>query len=183
MNIVIKKAEMIDQLFLKYGIVQSQGDVKNISNTKSDQPIHEDLVNAFRSVIPHFTYICEEVKDENWIEGAIERPESFFEDPENSVTDVFFKYLVNSVTFKGKLDGESVVIAGTKRLASGKTVTFAAPEIWLGDPHYKYTSELQEAIQTLKEEVLAYIEGKQAERPQMEMFATAGGDEFDDDTI
>lgn len=52
MQITVKKAAIVGSLFLKYDFEQTDSNVKNAITTKSDAPIHDDLRNAFRLLIP-----------------------------------------------------------------------------------------------------------------------------------
>ena len=172
MNIVIKKAGIISSLFLGYEFEQKDIDVNNTITTKSDAPIHEDLRNAFRALIPHFAYITEEVTDVDLVERAIETPESYVQDREHSSSEVFFKFYVAEFSINNKKGLNMVTLSGNKQLESGDVVSFTAPAIDLDGGKYPFKSQLSELIETLKEEVLAYMQGKQAPKTQMEMFSS-----------
>lgn len=78
MNVVVKKAEIRSSLFLSYEYDQKDAEVSNSIKTASDAPIHDDLRNAFKALIPHFVFICEENTDEKIILDAIENPDDYF---------------------------------------------------------------------------------------------------------
>lgn len=178
MQIVIKKATIKGSLFLSYSFDQIDADVKNSINTSSDAPIHDDLRYAFKNLIPHFTMICEEITDESLIQKAIEQPENYLHDRETSLEESFFKYKTQGFEIKEKDGHEKLIISGAKQLATKEEVFFSSPPISLGDDEYKFYKELQECIETLKEEVLAYMQGKTAPKAQMDMF-----DEDEDDEL
>jgi hypothetical protein len=170
MNIVIKKAAIRNSIFLTYEFDQHDADVKNGIKTSSDAPIHDDLKAAFRALIPHFAFICEEITNEDLVQDAIERPESYLEDRENSASLDFFKFYVNEFSIIDKKGLNFVTISGNKQLTDGDVVSFSAPAIDLDGGNYKFMYELKEAVEVLKREVLAYMQGKQAPKAQLEMF-------------
>lgn len=170
MNIVIKKATIKGSLFLSYEFEQTDVDVKNRIKTSSDAPIHDDLRNAFRALIPHFTFICEEVKSDKLVGKAIKNPDSYLLDPETAPDQTFFKYRVIEFSIIEKDGDEKVYLKGSKKLESTKEISFSTPGVSLFDQDYKFISELNDAIDILKEEVLAYMQGKSAPKSQMEMF-------------
>ena len=180
MNIVIKKAGIRNSIFLSYEFEQKDADVNNTIKTSSDAPIHDDLRAAFRALIPHFAFICEEITNEDLVQAAIERPESYLEDRENSVCLDFFKFYVQEFSILDKKGLNFVTISGNKQLTNGDIVSFSAPAIDLDGGSYKFTYELNQAVEVLKVEVLAYMQGKQAPKAQLEMFS---GDEEADDAF
>lgn len=169
MNIIIKKATIRGSLFLSYEFEQRDIDVNNTIKTSSDAPIHDDLRAAFRHLIPHFAFICEEITDVDLVESALERPESYLEDPEHSASDAFFKYRVSEFQIIEKDGVEKITISGGKRLQTTKEISFSTPSFII-DTDYKFHMQLSTAIEVLKEEVLAYMQGKQAPKTQLEMF-------------
>lgn len=75
-------------------------------------------------------------------------------------------------------DGDEVVhIDGSKKLESLKEISFSTPGVSLIDDEYKYTTELKDAIDDLKLEVLAYMQGKSAPKAQLEMFEEVGAED------
>jgi hypothetical protein len=171
MQIVIKKAGIRGSLFLSYEFEQTDVDVKNTIKTSSDAPIHDDLRTAFRKLIPHFTLICEEVKDVKLVEKAIKNYDGYLSDSESAVDQTFFKYRVQEFSIVEKDGDEKVYIKGSKRLETTKEIQFSTPGTSLIiDDDYNFTSELKESIDLLKKEVLAYMQGKTAPKSQMDMF-------------
>jgi len=171
MEILIKKAGIVSSLFLSYEFEQTDSNAKNNNKTKSDAPIHEDLRKAFRALIPHFVYMCEEIVNEDLIAKAIENPEEYLESEETSLHPAFLKYYVYDFALQGKGDAEKLKISGSKRLENFKSISFTAPEVFLDNTQYRFSTELNDAVAVLKDEVLAYMEGKQAPKTQIEMFA------------
>jgi hypothetical protein len=167
MSVTIKKASIYSGLFLKYSYTMWVNDVKNTNSTSSDAPIHNDLRVAFRNLIPFFAHICEEILDENLVRAAIEDPETHLQknedDPEDTVYPLL-KYQVKGFTIDGK-DGDAVTLIGEKWLASGDYVPFATPSIRF-DSDYKFSGDLNSAVELVKSEVFEYMQGKQAPKQQ-----------------
>jgi hypothetical protein len=178
MEILIKKAGIGSSMFLNYEFEQKDSNGINNNKTRSDAPIHDDLRRAFRALIPHFAFMCEEITDEGIIAAAIEDYEAYLADEETSKYPALFKYYVSDFSLAGKGDAEKIKISGNRRLESFVgAISFTAPEVFL-DSKYKFSAELNDAVDVLKREVLAYMEGKQAPKAQTEMFA---GEEIDEE--
>jgi hypothetical protein len=177
MNVVVKKAEIRSSLFLSYEYDQKDAEVSNSIKTASDAPIHDDLRNAFKALIPHFVFICKENTDEKIILDAIENPDDYFGFKDEVKHEDLLNYRVYGFQL-GKND-ESVTISGAKFLTLGSEIAFTTPKIKF-DSTYKFVSELQQAVDTLKQEVLEYMSGKQAEKAQLEMFGEEDEEEFEE---
>lgn len=173
MNVSIKKATIRGSLFLNFEFDQTDGDVKNNIKTSCDAPIHDDLRLKFRELIPYFCFITEEVTDEKVIADAINNPENYVTDFENAKSNVFFKYRVYEFSIKESKGFETLILSGSKRLQNGQEIYFSTPSIDM-DSSDKYMTELREVIEELKEEVLAYMNGKQAPKSQLDMFGSSG---------
>lgn len=171
MQVTIKKAAIKGSMFLYYEFEQKDGDIKNTIKTTSDAPIHEDLRNAFRNLIPHYAFICEEVKSKSLVKKAIQDPETYLLDKESAPDETFFKYRVFEFSLKEKKGGEEVLtIAGGKLLESRDEIYFTTPDVNTIDSEYEFLAELNESIATLVDEVLAYMQGKTAPKSQLDMF-------------
>ena len=170
MNIIIRKASIRSSLFLNYEFEQKDIDQNNLNKVSSDAPIHDDLRACFRKLIPHFAFLCEQVTDEALVQSALERPESYLEDREHSVTEEFFKFYVGSVDIMEKKGLNYVTLSGNRLLESGDPLSLTAPSVDMEGTKYKFISQFIEDIDHLKREVLAYMEGKHAERAQLQMF-------------
>ena len=152
---------------------QPSEEVYSNIKTSCDAPIHDDLRLKFRELIPYFCFITEEVTDDKVIADAIKNPEQYVTDFENSKSDVFFKYRVYEFSIKESKGFETLVLSGSKRLLNGQEITFSTPVIDM-DSSDKYMTELRAVIEQLKEEVLAYMQGKQAPKTQLDMFGSSG---------
>lgn len=179
MQIVIKKATMKGSLFLSYSFDQIDVDVKNRINTSSDAPIHDDLRNAFKKLIPHFAYISENITDDKLVEKAIKNPESYVIDREESKDESFFKFRVHEFEIQEKDGYEKIKISGAKQLLeTNQEINFSIPPVELGGDKYKFGNELQNLVEELKDEVAAYMQGKSAPKAQIEMFEEDEEDEI-----
>lgn len=158
-GIKIKKAKIKNNLFLQYEYQQTVGNVTNGHNTSSDAPIHEDLRKAFRGLIPHFAFMCEEIPEKKMkqiMNGNVPDDDEFYS-----------KFLVQSFSIGGSGDSEGVTLSGCKQVESG-VVNFNSPfKKW--DDDYKYMDALIDAVELAKSEVFEYMNGKQAPNAQQEM--------------
>jgi len=164
MNITIKQASIKNSLFLAYKYDQYVKNAKKSASESSDAPIHDDLRNAFSALIPHFAFICEEIKESD----CRDRLDS----PDDDLPEEHFllKYKVQGFTIGGQGDSEGVTISGSKKLESGKYLNLNTPFLKFEDyQDYPFMAELRESIDILKSEVYEYLEGKQAPPKQQEM--------------
>lgn len=164
MNVVIKNASLRGYLFLTYKYILTDQDTKQTATISSDAPIHDDLKNAFRNLLPFFVHICEEVKDEELISGAINDPFKYLEqteDEEQDKANPFLKFRVTGFEIGGKTDYEGVILTGEKVLKNYESITIKTPLIYFGG-EYTFANDLSEAIETAKRETFEYSQGKQA---------------------
>lgn len=171
MEIVIKKATIKSSIFLSYDYEIKDSTANNTSTTKSDAPIHDDLRNAFKALIPHFAFICEEITNENLIEDCIKTPEDYLTDRESSKHPELLNFYVHEFSLSGKGDGEKVRLTGSKQLKDFESISFSTPDILLESSKYPFIENLADTVDLLKREVMAYMEGKQAPKAQLEMFS------------
>ena len=61
MSIEIRKAGIRSGIFLAYEYNLEEAGVSAKNKTQSTAPIHEDLENAFKKLIPHFILLTEEL--------------------------------------------------------------------------------------------------------------------------
>lgn len=172
-NIKITKAEIKNRIFLKYWFIKSFGFKTNKNNTDSDAPIHPDLQQAFNNLIPHLALITEQVKKPDVV-NVIDLKEDTPEELEK-------RFSIKSFEVSGSIDDESIKISGHRILKNGKRVAIETPITKRptkdGDG-YEFFDELVEKIEILKEEVFQYMEGKQAESNQTNMFDQDEAEDF-----
>lgn len=171
MNIVIQKAQL-NGISLSYDFEQKDVDSNNLMKVKSDVPVHDDLKNAFRNFIPHFAFICEQVTDEKLVKKAVESPEDYLLNKETALDLTFFKYYVHAIVHNTKKGNNKITIIGCRQVGEQfEEIGFQSPEIDLDDSSYIFINELIEHFDLWKKEVLAYMQGKQAPKSQMQMFS------------
>lgn len=159
MNITIKQASIKSDLFLSYEYDEYVNKSKSNIKKNSDAAIHEDLRNAFKSLIPHFAFISDEISEDQ----CRTRIKSI--NAELSEEDPLNNYKVSGFNL-GK-NQEGLTIFGSKKLKSAEYISFSTPFMKTYDD-YPFKDELLEAVDTLKSEVYEYLEGKQAPSKQVE---------------
>lgn len=157
MELTIKNASIKRIMFLKYGYDHYVNNAKFTHSSSGDAPIHDDLREAFQSLIPHFAFICEEINEAVCRQAIHDIRKGIIHDAE---TDPLRKYNVIGFTL-GK-DSEGVTISGSKSLESGKTININTPFTAWDDTDYPFMVDLLESVDVLKSEVYEYIEGKRA---------------------
>jgi hypothetical protein len=163
MNITIKNAKIKNTMFLEYGYSERINNAENEIKTQSNAPIHDDLANAFKALVPHFAGICEELEDAIISKAIYQKDDlSYLDNLEDNENPLKY-YSVKGFSIGGSGDDEGVTISGNKKLQSGKLVNFNTPFTKFFDfDNYSYCSELRNALDNLRSEVYDYLEGKQA---------------------
>ncbi|WP_234110173.1 hypothetical protein [Chryseobacterium sp. R2A-55] len=152
-NIEIKKAKIKNGIFLAYEYLEKTDNYENKISTSSDAPIHDDLRESFKALVPHFALLTEETTKKTF-DSCIKS---------GKIHDSLGKFEVTGFTIGGNGDTEGVVISGHKVLESGNKVNFSTPfQMFDDSENYDYATELLEAVEQLKNEVYEYMEGKQA---------------------
>lgn len=180
MNIVIQKAQL-NGIFLSYEFEQKDVESNNLMKVKSDLPVHDDLRTAFRNLIPHFAFICDQVTDEKLVEKAVADPLLYTGDRESAPVDTFFNYYVHSFSLNTKKGNNKITLFGCRQVVVGDEISFSSPEIDLDSDKYKYVDDLNELVEALKSEVVAYMEGKHAPKSQMQMFNEEEEESYSDE--
>ena len=158
---------------LGYSFIQEiDGDSprRDVINANSDGAVHQDLVDAFNNLIPHYALISEQITEKE----AKKLIQNGF-DPEED-HPMKQKYHVNMFKIVGSGETEGVEISGTRLLERGTSIKWTTPKVKWDDKHYKYSHELSEAIETLKVEINEYINGKHAPSDQGDLFEGFVGD-------
>lgn len=152
---------------LGYSYIQTtEGDSpkRDVVNTSSDGAVHQDLVDAFNNLIPHFALISEQVSEKD----AKKLIKNGFDAEDDHPLKQ--QYQVNQFKVVGNGETEGVEISGSRLLERGSTIKWTTPKVKWDDKHYKYCHELSEAIETLKVEINEYINGKHAPSDQGDLF-------------
>lgn len=136
----------------------------NQVSKKCEQLCHEDLLNAFRRLVPHFA-ILSEVRSlpEPYIDG-----EPVF--VEEHINEIFKDTCrVTGLQINDSDSEETIIISGLK-YTKHSCVCFDAPQVSTAETMYPYLAELFEAVEHVKSEVFAYLfDGKCAVK-QAELF-------------
>jgi hypothetical protein len=122
---------------------------------KCDDPVHDNLIDAFAKFNAHLAVICEEVeprdvRDIDTAEGD----------------DKLAQFTVNEVITMGTIESGTVVLKGVKMLSTLEQVILQTPKIKSNDD-YSFINELLAAVQNLQEKVTAYHYGEVRPDPQM----------------
>lgn len=160
--IEVKSATLIDQMFCNYKYKHTVGpNTTNTVTTKSEVPVHHDLVNLFRKLDAHLALICEEV-DVKMIGPDIN---DIYHEP---TADKIAKFEVTSFAVDGPLEALTFILSGLKELSTGDSIKLETPKIAI-NADYPFAVELSSTLQDLINEVEQYMQGKQSESPQLEM--------------
>jgi hypothetical protein len=160
-TINIRSAELVDQMFCNYKYKHNVGpNTTNTVSTKSEVPVHPDMVMGFRKLDAHLALICEEV-DASLI-GDINDIDH------QPTSDKISKFTVTKFSLDGGDAALSVVLSGTKELSTGEAIKLETPKIFIDDS-YPFATELGGTIQDCVAEVEEYMKGKQADDPQQEL--------------
>ncbi|MGG5486282.1 hypothetical protein [Gaetbulibacter sp. PBL-D1] len=163
MNIEIHKAEIGSGIFLKWDYTQTDGLRKTKIKASADAPIHDDLRQAFEALVPHFVLITEMKKKQDVVKAI---------DLKSIPEALLKKYKVTGVQIDDNKGDVSYTISGYKILNTGKTVSFPTPKIRetaSEDDKYEFLDKLIEQVEVIKDEVLEYMDGKEADREQQSM--------------
>lgn len=152
---------------LGYSFIQEiNGDSprRDVMNANSDGAVHQDLVDAFNNLIPHFALISEQITEKE-AKKVIQK--GFDTEEDHPLKQQFH---INYFKIVGSGETEGVEIEGTRLLERGSSIKWKTPKVKWEDKHYKYCHDLSEAIETLKVEINEYINGKHAPSDQGNLF-------------
>jgi len=144
-EIKIKKVKLIksgEKLEVAY---QETGDIKSDVDKTCENPCHLDLKNAVAGLAVHLALLTDYIN----IKRAGDKEE-------------IDKFVVTGYSIGGKEDEEGIVITGYRKTPSGKTVTLNTPFLRLeqDDDGYFLISDLTSKIDSIKQEVFLYLDGK-----------------------
>ncbi len=138
----IKKVKLKRGMFLQVDYtLNTEDDTQEISKS-SNSVVHDDLKQALKNLSPHLRDLCEQAADS--------------------------EMEVTGFTITG--GGEGIVLTGTRKLLSGKTLNLNSPNERWENSEYSASQELGELLETAKGEVSQYLfEGKHAPKAQQEL--------------
>lgn len=166
-KIEIVGAKLVGALFCHYKFREDIGKGRHdVVTIKSERPIHDDLRDRFRALIPHMPVIMEDI-----LPGDIEDMNSDINGftTSDAVKEIIAKFTVTEF----EIDPESgkASLVGTKSLALGN-ISIETMNIPF-EGKYHYGLELRFHIDQLIREVEEYRAGKQApEAVQTDMFSS-----------
>jgi hypothetical protein len=153
----IKNAGIKD-MQCSYGYELLTGKTKgDIIGRKGIHVVHDDLNNAFSNLDIFLAHIDDVFSSDDAVNNQTHL--STLEE-----RDEVINYVVSAFKITGVEESKSVILSGTKTVAQGD-ITFSTPKIKLGGS-YLYIEELELRLNSLIQEVEAYMDGKTA--PQYE---------------
>ena len=156
----IKKVKIKDRTLtvdMDEVVTNENGSVTNEVTKKCAYLAHEDLLIAFKSLIPHLVKICDFKGSENIFEDNIARFEAF---PEYNIT---------GFSIGGSDDYSGVTIIAQREFASGKVLNIVTPFQTFSDIDYPLGDELSLAVEACISEVHSYLFDNKFAEKQMEM--------------
>ena len=125
-------------------------ELDNKVTVKGENPVHDDLRNAFRELVPYFADLTEqaETKPLDW--------DNPFDAKVQSVID---NLKVSSVTLKGYESNEKCVMSGTRTLSTMKVLSITSPSCGfdLANEQYPRCEDLRDAVYKVLHEAELYI--------------------------
>lgn len=174
-KIEIKSAKLKD-LFAEYSYEQIVEEIKNLRTNEvtvnSDAPVHDDFKQAFKQLNSHLALLCEQVSY-----GKPEEIAAIMDNIENDY-DKFTDFKVTAFKITGTGESEAVVLTGQRKLSNGKVLNLNCPNTKFED-EYQFMPELIAALNTAKNEVLEYHNGKRAPEKQQDLFEDEDGELLD----
>ena len=146
-NVIDVKSVKISGNGLSSSYVYDQKDIK----AKGKEPVHDDLRNAIKKLVPYMMEVCEWSEAENiqWdnLDGT-------------ATSEACIKFGVDGITISGSDKQTSVIISGFKLLKTNKTLFFNTPRIFIdveNEDHYERCEELYDIVQDICFEAEEYI--------------------------
>lgn len=161
-KIIITKAKILkgDKVEIDYNQINSQDATPaEISDKRKDKP-HKDLRDAFNKLIIHAVLIAEFMPKSNVIAEDFENYKKLYE----KYFPILKDYNVSGFSIVG--DNEGVIITAQRTLTSGKVMGFNTPIERFedeGEYAYQFIDHLIEVIDTCKDELREYLNGKVSE--------------------
>ena len=163
MHIEISKVELSSRIFPKWEYIMTESGRKTKIKASADSPIHDDLSDAMQGLVPHFVLVTE-MKKKPEVAKVIDLKQL----PEKLLS----KYKVTGIVIDDNKGDISYKISGFKILNTGRTVGFETPkinEVTSEEDQYEFIDELISQVELIKEEMLEYMQGKEAKRQQTSM--------------
>ncbi|MFB6453746.1 hypothetical protein ACE38W_00620 [Chitinophaga sp. Hz27] len=172
-DIEIKSGNLKDGMFCHYSYEHTvQANTTNNLSCKSQVPVHEDLIAAFKLFNVHLAVICEEINPDD-IPAIDNLPKLdtklTYEDPaQDPLAKMLDCFSVSSFRIAANGENEGVILSGLKRLSTGEYVKLETP-VTKFQSDYAFTHELRLAVFDVLTEIEEYMKGKQAPPRQTEL--------------
>lgn len=155
-NVKIKKAKIKDAMFLEVEYSEDlPGHNKKDTKLSCTVPIHEDLVNAFKSLDKHLAVLCEGIK----CPKALDRIGD----------DDLLVFTAKGISIGGSGDDEGIVISGMREGTYG-IINLVTPFQKYSTSDYQHINDLRSEVAKCVFEVIEYLfEGKRAPDAQLEI--------------
>lgn len=150
-EIKIKKASLKDdtvEIEFEEIIEGENGPVINTMKMKGGNTPHKDLKEAIASLNYHAAILCEQCENQN--------------------DDLVEQIKCTGFSIGGSDEHEGVTLIAYRNLSNGKVLNLIAPFTKWED-EYKYQSDLYGDVAIAMEECVAFIKGKHAPAPQLEI--------------
>lgn len=130
-----------------------------IPNRKGENLIHEDLKNAFNELTPHLAILDDAFK-------LLPKVKTFEDKAKHNAVD---GYYITGFKVQGTDENVGYILIGDKSVEYG-AIGFETPKVTSASG-YPFYSQLREAIEHVRSEVLLYMDGKCEieDDPQMSM--------------
>lgn len=138
-------------------ISNENGQVTNEVTKKCAYLAHEDLLLAFKAMIPHLVKICDFKGADNISENNIADFEAF---PE---------YHITGISIGGNCEYEGITIIAQREFPSGKVLNIVTPFQQFQDVDYPFNEELQLAVEACIHETNEYLFNDKFAVKQLEM--------------
>ncbi len=163
MSIEIKKAKIESGIYLSVEIIETvttpDNVVTNEVSKKLKHAVHEDMITAFRNLVPHLAVMCEVVESNTDFQTICDMP-------------VLDKLMVTGYSLGGDGDHAGITLIGQRKLKNNRVLNLCSPFIKFDDEHSPYPFDLWGAFCHADHEVQEYLNGKFAPTKQQQLELT-----------
>ncbi len=160
-NILITSAKIVKKSTCTIVFNSQKKDGKHNLTDESESPVHNDLLESFKKLVPHLIIIGEFSSIPS--HKLLLTPEAFKELSESEQDEIMEELAAfNCTAFHIQKGGESVILSGNKKLQSGRVFNFVLPLQTL-DESYSRSEDLLECIENTSKEVILYMNGKSSQ--------------------
>ena len=164
-----KKIGITDTYTLNATYTNYDGDTITLSGCNA---VHPDLLNAFRSLVPHLALLTEQREAFGKTLSALEG-----EKENNEKDNVYRRIGVTSVTIGAK----DIILCGQRVTDNGEVIKLVSPKVNLEGSLYEYRHALDLALAGLKYEAKLYVTEKKHKYIQTQLEFAEGETKTDED--